>query len=459
MTQLRELYLWSNQVRDVSPLAGLTNLEALSLSDNQVRDVSPLAGLTNLEYLSLGGNPIQDASPLASLTKLRDVDIEIPRIPTVYIRDELERPEPTIVGEILRYRMIIRNAEDVTGFRLTYFYPEDIVSIKSVNWFDNITHEKRILRSSTLPPGQSIRDVAIFELNAVSAGTGALRVRGTFTTTQGIFNVDIQFPITILRQDPVETGLIPDPNLAAAVREKLELAPNAPIAKEAMQKLTNLDARDREIKNLTGLEHATQLRELFLYDNQIRNLTPLAGLTQLKTLGLDGNQINNVRPLTGLTQLELLHIGRNQIKNNGVQLLTSLKQLKWLSLYSNQISNIKPLANLTKLEGLWLNENKIRDISPLAGLVNLETLHLKGNPIQDASLLASLTKLTDVDIDIPKQSPLVHVESPDHPPMYWVNTEKFPLPTKHPSSSYRHRSGESTSKRPERNPPRHRCGE
>ena len=206
---------------------------------------------------------------------------------------------------------------------------------------------------------------------------------------------------SISKRCPKVSGVtIPDTKLAAAVRKALGLGANAGITKEAMQKLTNLDAREREIKNLTGLEHATQLRELFLYDNQIRNLAPLAGLTQLKRLGLDGNQISNVRPLTGLTQLELLHIGRNQIKNNGVQLLTSLKQLKWLSLYSNQISNIKPLANLTKLEGLWLSNNKIRDVSPLAGLVNLETLHLNGNPIQDFSPLVSLTKLSDVDVEI-----------------------------------------------------------
>ena len=224
--------------------------------------------------------------------------------------------------------------------------------------------------------------------------------------------------------DLASKGVIPDAGLAAAVRKALDLAPNAPITKQAMQRLTTLDAADRQITNLAGLEHATQLEELslwdnqirdvsslaaltnltglYLYDNQIRNVNPLTGLTQLKRLRLDGNQIRNIRPLTGLTQLELLHIGRNQIKNYGVQLLTSLTQLKWLSLHGNQIGNIKPLANLAKLEGLWLSHNKIRDVSPLAGLVNLNTLHLNGNPIQDFSPLASLTNLSDVDFSSPE---------------------------------------------------------
>ena len=161
-----------------------------------------------------------------------------------------------------------------------------------------------------------------------------------------------------------------------------------------------MDARDSQIKNLSGLEHATQLTHLFLYYNQISDVSPLRGLTQLRHLGLDGNQISNVRPLSGLKQLELLHIGANKINNSGVQLLSNLTELKWLSLHVNQISNITPLAKLTKLEGLWIGGNTIRDVSPLAGLVNLETLHLDGNPIQDTSPLASLTKLRDVDIEI-----------------------------------------------------------
>ena len=193
---------------------------------------------------------------------------------------------------------------------------------------------------------------------------------------------------------------MPDANLAALVRDALGLGSNAAITKQRMRGLTELDARDSQIKNLTGLEHATQLTYLLLYNNQISDVSPLRGLTQLRDLGLDDNQISNIRPLIGLKQLELLHIGGNKINNSGVQLLSNLTELKWLSLQGNQISNITPLAKLTRLEGLWIRGNKIRDVSPLAGLVNLETLHLGGNPIQDTSPLASLTNLRDVDIDI-----------------------------------------------------------
>ncbi|MGX4601751.1 immunoglobulin-like domain-containing protein [Faecalimicrobium sp. JNUCC 81] len=61
----------SNQISDISPLAGLTNLTYLSLRGNyQVSDISALSGLTNLTYLSLEWNQISDISPLSRLTNL-----------------------------------------------------------------------------------------------------------------------------------------------------------------------------------------------------------------------------------------------------------------------------------------------------------------------------------------------------------------------------------------------------
>ena len=70
LTNLEWLNLGYNQITDISSLKGLTNLEELGLWDNEITDVSPLAGLTNLEELALHGNQITDVSPLAGLTKL-----------------------------------------------------------------------------------------------------------------------------------------------------------------------------------------------------------------------------------------------------------------------------------------------------------------------------------------------------------------------------------------------------
>ena len=353
-TQLTDLSVSDAQLRDLSFLERLTQLEGLAFFENKISDLKPLANLTQLESLGLFSNEISDLKPLANLTQLRWLDLGWNQISDLKPLAGLTQ----LRSLYLRYNQI-RDVTPLAG----------LVKLETLQ-----LRENPIQDASPLAVLTRLRDV----------------------------DIDIPEPRPGVTTAPAATGnvVIPDAKLAAAVRKALGLGSNAAITKQRMRGLTELDARDSQIKNLTGLEHATQLTHLFLYYNQISDVSPLRGLTQLRNLGLDGNQISNIRPLSGLKQLELLHIGGNQINNSGVRLLTNLTKLKWLALWGNQISNITPLAKLTKLEGLWIGGNKIRDVSPLAGLVNLETLHLNGNPIQDTSPLASLTKLRDVDIDI-----------------------------------------------------------
>jgi len=70
LTNLRQLYLFFNELSDISPLSGLYNLEVLNLEDNLVKDLSPLAGLTSLKLLNLMDNHIEDITPLSGLVNL-----------------------------------------------------------------------------------------------------------------------------------------------------------------------------------------------------------------------------------------------------------------------------------------------------------------------------------------------------------------------------------------------------
>ena len=74
------LGLWSgqgNQVSDLSPLAGLTNLRELILNNNPVSDLSPLRGLKNLTRLVFSRTQVSDLSPIAGLINLRKLDFNV----------------------------------------------------------------------------------------------------------------------------------------------------------------------------------------------------------------------------------------------------------------------------------------------------------------------------------------------------------------------------------------------
>jgi len=65
---------------------------------------------------------------------------------------------------------------------------------------------------------------------------------------------------------------MPDPNLRQAVREALGLQGDVLLTQLEIKRLTELDAQDRQIANLTGLEHAINLTWLNLGANEIRDL-------------------------------------------------------------------------------------------------------------------------------------------------------------------------------------------
>ena len=103
-----------------------------------------------------------------------------------------------------------------------------------------------------------------------------------------------------------------DPGLEAAIRQELG-HPFGLLHREDLLGLQVLDARNRNIADLSGLEFCTNLLWLDLDTNRISDLTPLANLTNLMVLNLDSNQIFDISPLAGLVNLDSLSLFDNQI--------------------------------------------------------------------------------------------------------------------------------------------------
>ena len=192
---------------------------------------------------------------------------------------------------------------------------------------------------------------------------------------------------------------IPDSNLRAAIAETLGKNPNAPITVEEMKGLESLDASNKGIRDLTGLQFATNLERLQVAENQISDLSPIAGLINLRSLSFPRSNVSDLSPLAGLINLRLIHAGGHSISD--LSPLAGLTKLEHIYLPGTRlISDFTPLAGLTLLKELYLDGgNDISDISPLAGFTALESLGLSGNDISDISPLAKLTNLTWLRID------------------------------------------------------------
>ena len=190
---------------------------------------------------------------------------------------------------------------------------------------------------------------------------------------------------------------MPDPNLRVTVREALKLAAGAPITQADMRQLTELEARGKQIKDLSGLQHAINVTRIDFGENDIGDLSPLAALTQLENAELRGNPISDLSPLAKLLRLHTLFAWECQISD--VSPLANLTRLKYLDLSFNRIVDIRPLANLTRLFELVIRGNEIVDLTPLANLTNLEMLWIERNNIVDISPLVNLTRLTKLRLN------------------------------------------------------------
>ena len=183
---------------------------------------------------------------------------------------------------------------------------------------------------------------------------------------------------------------IPDPNLEQAIRQELGLSSEVPITQLEMLRLRKLHAEQRDITDLTGLEYATNLKDLRLAFNQIVDFSPLSGLINLELLSLSSNPIVDISPLSNLIHLEALYL--SAIDLTDITVLSNLTQLKVLDLQRCvHIRDITPLSNLTQLTRLEITGNRITDITPLANLTQLDELRIEDNQIVDFSPLQGLS--------------------------------------------------------------------
>ena len=338
----------------------------------------------------------------------------------------------TLLGEDMeRYRVALTKTggavddiEPISRFHEVFQGPVDVAYAAAVVGLETEVFLNKIKEN-----------VGLQNLGLLVLESGNMK-RDTWTSSFGdiVFALDFpeQFtPPTVIappERSPGTVVHIPDPNLRAVIAETLGKSPNAPITVQEMKRLTKLDARkDRGIKDLTGLQFATNLVELYLgwytgEGNQVNDLSPIAGLINLRVLFLHHNPISDISPVRGLTNLTDLMLYDTLITD--ISPVRGLTNLTILHFHGTEVTDLSPLAGLINLKNLAFAYKGGSDLTPLVGLINLETIFSWENAVSDLSLLAGLTKLEKVDLcggDISDLSPLAGLTGLKE--LYLVNNE------------------------------------
>ena len=180
---------------------------------------------------------------------------------------------------------------------------------------------------------------------------------------------------------------IPDAGLRGAIESALGKQPGDAITEGDMALVGILDAGYAGITNLDGLQHAVNLRALYLQGNSISDASSLAGLARMQVLVLRGNDITDI-DLTAMTDLRFVDLSYND--------LTAID-------LSGQRTTVGENARDSKLYALWLNNNRLTsvDVSGLAALrdrpdgashPNYVSLRLDRNQLTGVTGLADLPR-------------------------------------------------------------------
>ena len=213
-----------------------------------------------------------------------------------------------------------------------------------------------------------------------------------------------------------------DPGLEAAVRDALEFR-GGHIPRNDLERLTELDAAERGIESLEGVESMPNLIRIDLRGNRVSDLEPLAELSRLQSVTLcDNNIIDlnevNLPALAQLPELRELNLRNNRGPSHpetpdeherisDLTALAAFTMLERLDLRDNHIEDASPLAELERLRYLDLRDNRLgeNEVSKLSRLSQLRHLDLRNNNLRDLSGIAELSALrylnlhSNADID------------------------------------------------------------
>lgn len=324
---LTELMVYGNQIENLSPIANLTNLASLDLDENLVTSLDDLKTLQNLERLFLSFNQIEDIHILNELPNLTNV--------TLIGNEGLDFTKGSDDADVIKnlisagvsIEWMLENSEiliqEVTesSIKFEFRFPGVSDFISAYNLYLNgevvavIPVEENGYEVTSLEP------LTEYEIS-VEAVDEAGNVWGS------AYNYVMTPPVP-----EGEVVQFKDQALEEAVRDSLHIY-SRDLFESDMTILTSLDASDRGIVELDGLEVAVNLQSLMLDGNKIVDISVLSPLSKLTILSLQGNRVKDIGALADLN-IEFLNIGFNEIDD--ISSLLELENLQYVLIMNNPV--------------------------------------------------------------------------------------------------------------------------
>ena len=286
MTQMESLRLWGNSnnsnasgIMDIGGLAGMTKLTSMQLNVRDVKDFSPLAGLTSLAELRVYGDyMIEDLSFLRGMTQLRTLQMGGSYREGAPVLDDLTD---------------LSNLTKLTDLQLN-------VPVASLDGLENLTALRTLQMYGS--------DSTYTDVDALAGLTGLVVLTLPWQDYNQRQPIDLNGLKNLTKLQELEINTEP---------VNLEPLRNLTELRSLRIQAQNSETTSLSLSPLSGLTKLTDLD----FSGSIQNgdLSPLSGLTELRALQIyhqswnGGNSnsytyIRDLSPLSGLTKLNSLQV-------------------------------------------------------------------------------------------------------------------------------------------------------
>ena len=324
-TNLVELFLDHNNLRDITPLQRLTQLHTLNLEGNHIRDLRPLTGLRQLTSLNLAANDLEDVHPLAGLP-LEDLTV---------FDNAINNLRPLATSSTLRSLNVNNNA---------------ISDLRPLAGLTNLS-QLELARNpiSTIAPLRHLTLTLLDISGSAVSDLSPLQTMSTLATLRAAY-VNLR-DITPLanKRFLTELDVSGNPDLGTT-----------PQTLEVLASLINLRHLDVSLTGLPAgglapLHDLAALHTLRASSNRISDLTPLRHLPRLSQLDLRSNHIRDLNPLVANTALNhetTLRLTGNDLLFQPQDALSDIQtlQTRGIALEIEDLSGGLPASYLVRFE-------------------------------------------------------------------------------------------------------------
>ncbi|PAT02695.1 hypothetical protein CI105_01675 [Candidatus Izimaplasma bacterium ZiA1] len=282
---LKILHLQNNEISDISPISGFTNLEELVLFNNLIDDITEISGMTSLVEINLSDNLIVDFEGL----------LQIPNIEFVNLSNNLVEEIP----DITQWAHIV-------SINLDSNHLKDTSLVKG-----SLTLEELILTNNGLESLKGISDLPELRTLLLNRDTDALdfEIEDRPNAINVIHDSFNNLPNLNMVSDDNEFRFNFDITYGTEITITSSFNDISSIAKIDFSGL-DIDSIDDASINLDNLVI------LDVSDNNISDISFVLGNPKLVALRISNNPINNLNVISGVTttDLDLLE----QIEANGI---------------------------------------------------------------------------------------------------------------------------------------------